>query len=290
VDEFKSKLSIRAVVLYEVQRAAVGFIRGIQRRGTRIYPPGTGIRIRRFTKTFGKWLVANSRIGFTNGKVSWFYTAFDRESQDPLTNGALRWIQENISKDGKILITGCGVGLMAFHLAESGFSRIEGRDLLEPCIDVANQLKGRFAYTETVFRVDNGFSPVFCENDKFQLITALHWVFSAWDGNYGNPETEDPTSDGTRERLLDTFLRNYAQRLVPDGILIVELTDAVADYRDKMDHPMGLDLDSIYPVRHSPDMVRRCAERNGLELVRHRLALSYGHQPRTAYYLRRTAN
>lgn len=287
MSELKLGFKFVAVVAYELQRVAISLLRDLQRRGTQIRSSEDGLITRRFSKFAGKRLVANSEIGFTGRQVSWFYTGFDRDSQDPLTNGALRWIQENIAKNDKILVTGCGVGLMAFHLAESGFSKVEGRDLLKPCIDVANKLKEQYAYTETEFKVDNGFFPVFGDCDKYGLITALHWVFSAWSGNYGNPETEDPTSEGTRVELLDNFLRNYSQQLVPGGILIIELTDAVADYRDPKDHPMGHDLETIYPVRHSPDMVKHCADKNGLEVLHHRMTLSYGHQPRTAHYLQK---
>ncbi len=84
-----------------------------------------------------------------------------------------------------------------------------------------------------------------------------------------------------REELLNEFLRAYAPHLRKDGVLIFETTDAVSDYRLESDHFLDSDSQKIYPVRHTPEQVRRCAESNGLCVYDQKLCVSYGHHPST---------
>ena len=115
----------------------------------------------------------------------------------------------------------------------------------------------------------------------------MHWVFSAWMGNYGNDRKENLTSYKVRKKLLDNFFDKYLPVLSPGGFMIIELTDAVADYRDPFDHPLGLESTHIYPVRHTPEMVKESASERGMVIVDKWCCVRYGHQPRTAYYLKR---
>lgn len=70
-------------------------------------------------------------------KPSWFYSAFEREDQDPLTNYEMEYIAKNSSRDSKILNAGCGTGIVTFHLASLGFRKVVGTDLLPEAIQVA---------------------------------------------------------------------------------------------------------------------------------------------------------
>ena len=240
----------------------------------------------RYTEFEAKKIVIEEKLGLVSGKnLSWFYTAFERGDSDPLTNFTLNYIFNNVNKNKEILITGCGTGIMAFHLADCGFSSVEGRDLLIECINIANRLKQKFNYKETIFKQNEGFKP--SKEKKYDVITALHWVFSAWSGNYGNEVIENPKDANVREKLLNNFFNEYSQILNKDGIIIVELTDAVADYRDPFDHPLGLESINIYPVRFNVEQVRECGKINNLELIDYRLSVSYGHQPRTTFILKR---
>jgi cyclopropane fatty-acyl-phospholipid synthase-like methyltransferase len=184
------------------------------------------------------------------------------------------------------LITGCGTGITAFYLADQGFSNITGTDLLPECISIAQEVN-RMGEYGAEFLVDDGLAPKI--SGTYDLITALHWVFSAWMGNYGNDpaDAKRAWTDEYREAALTSFLSAYGPHLRPHGVLMIELTDAVTDYRLAEDHFLGAASASIYPVRHSPEQVEQCAASQGFELVDKQLCVSFGHHPRTLYTLRK---
>jgi hypothetical protein len=240
----------------------------------------------KYSENEAKKIVVNQGLGLVDGnQLSWFYKAFERDDKDPLTNFTLKFICENVERNKNILVTGCGTGIMVFHLADQGFKTVQGRDLLTQCITIANIIKNKFDYTGTNFLVDNGFKPI--QNGKYDVITALHWVFSAWMGNYGNIPVVNPKDKDVRNKLLTDFFGEYQRMMNPECLFFIELTDSVADYRDPFDHPMGLDSLDIYPVRFSPEQVAECGKVHGLELIEKRLCVGYGHQPRTTFVLRK---
>lgn len=221
------------------------------------------------------------------GRPTWFYTAYQRGDSDPLTNYTLDFICKEVPKNSDILVTGCGTGIMLFFLIDQGFKNVEGFDFLNECVLVADDVAKLGGYNTKIWQ-DDGFNPTL--QKKYNVITAMHWVFSAWMGNYGNDSVsiERAKSLETRERLLFEFLSKYSPHLHPDGLMIVELTDAVADYRVPSDGGVkAVPLPDIYPVRHTPDQVSRCAERCGLKVVSYHMSCSYGHQPRTSYILKK---
>lgn len=223
-----------------------------------------------------------------DGRPSWFYTAYYRGDSDPLTNYTLDYICNNVPKDSNTLITGCGTGIMLFYLIDQGFTSVEGFDFLDECVQVANDIAHIGGYKTNIWQ-DDGFHPTL--KNKYHLITAMHWVFSAWMGNYGNDATslDKAKSSSTREKLLIEFLSKYTPHLHTDGLMIVELTDAVADYRLSFDSRANkFPLTDIYPVRHSPEQVSKCAEICGLKIDSYKMCCSYGHQPRTSYILRKS--
>lgn len=270
---------------YELRRIAAKFLRVLTKRKRSV----ASFAVRhRYSEWQAKAIVLNERLAITTDRnLSWFYTAFDRNDADPLTNYLLRYVEEHVQRDARILVTGCGTGIMAFHLADSGYRNIEASDILEKCIRVANQLKNEFNYSAINFFTDDGFCPKI--SGTYDLITAVHWVFSAWMGNYGNSAVENPYEKSVREKLLDRLIGVYAPHLNVGGLFVIELTDAVADYRDPYDHSLGVESLKIYPVRHSPEQVTAVAGKNGLEVVEKRLSVSYGHHPRTSYVLRKIA-
>jgi hypothetical protein len=113
----------------------------------------------------------------------------------------------------------------------------------------------------------------------------MHWVFSAWAGNYGNQRITDAKNPDTREMLLKAFLSQYRPHLNPDGRLILETVDAIGDYRVPNDHAYlrSIPLDSIYPVRHTPEQAHRCAAATGFSVVQYKCTTTYAHHPRTSY-------
>jgi SAM-dependent methyltransferase len=229
-----------------------------------------------------KRLIANSDLALMDGSASWFYTAYSRGDTDPLTNYTLDWIMQKLPKRASILNTGCGTGIILFWLIDQGFA-VEGFDFLDGCVDIANKVKQLGNYTTRIWQ-DDGFAPERIDR-KYDLITAMHWVFSAWAGNYGNQRISDAKNPDTREQLLTAFLSQYKPHLNAGGYLILELTDAIGDYRVPNDHPYlkKIPLDSIYPVRHSPDQVSRCASAAGLAIVQYKSCTTYSHHPRTSY-------
>jgi hypothetical protein len=285
-DEFEgSRRAARRIARrHELRRTAVSLIRRALGRPAAASAPDAK---QRYTERQAKAIVLDEGLALTSaGEISWFYTAFERNAADPLTNFALAYIEAHVPKDARILVTGCGTGIMAFHLADHGFSRIEGRDLLEKCIRVANRMKQEFGYAAVSFAVDDCLKPKL--DAEYDAITALHWLFSAWMGNYGNAGTDSPKSEAVRLRVLGEFLAAYAAHLARGGLLLFETTDAVADYRDPFDHPLGEKSLDIYPVRHTPEQVARCAGAVGLDVIEKRIATSHaGHQPRTSYILRK---
>jgi SAM-dependent methyltransferase len=231
-----------------------------------------------------KKLIRGRGFAVMNGQASWFYTAYQRGDADPLTNLALDFIGENVRKDARILVTGCGTGITLFHLADQGFIDLEGFDFLPECVLVTNEVASLGGYDVEVWQMD-GFNPTL--TGTYDVITAMHWVFSAWMGNYGNNAValEAARLPEVRERALNDFLSKYAPHLDPGGFLILELTDAVTDYRLPADHPLGLESVDIYPIRHTPEQVACSAESNGMKIVSKNLCVSYGHHPRTSYIL-----
>ena len=167
---------------------------------------------------------------------SWFYTAYSRGGQDPLTNYTLKRLIDEPEKNKEVLITGCGTGIMLFFLIDKGFTQVDGFDYLPECIEIANYIKEKGNYAKTNLWVDDGFNPQNIKK-KYDIITAMHWVFSAWMGNYGNSlENIDPYNPDYREKKLFELLKVYKYYLKSNGVLILEITDSVADYRVSTDH------------------------------------------------------
>lgn len=243
---------------------------------------------RRYTIRYAKNLVLEKKFAISGNAPAWFYSAFDRDNYDPLTNYALEYIDDNIGDDGKILVTGGGCGIMGFHLADNGLRSVTVMDLLPEVVEVGEALKSAYAYHNVKFLVDDCLKPTKILTEKYDAITALHWLFSAFMGNYGNSTIENPYDAENRKNVLSQFLKEYAERLNAKGIILVELIDACTDYRIYTDHPsQEPSAETIYPVRHSPEMVKECADRLGLDIVTQKMSVRTGHHPRTLYILQK---
>lgn len=220
-----------------------------------------------------------------NRQPSWFYSAYDRGDGDPLTNYVMEVIIKETPKDAQLLVTGCGTGITLFFLLDQGFQNVEGFDYLEDCVYVANEVAKMGKYKTKIWQ-DNGFYPSI--QKKYDLITALHWVYSAWGGNYGNDHVslEEARLPETREKLLTEFLSKYPPLLNSNGKLIVELVDQVADYRlpyDGNETPIS----DIYPVRLTREQMMKCAEKCGFQVLVHKMSFTYSYHPRSVYILKK---
>jgi SAM-dependent methyltransferase len=219
-------------------------------------------------------ILSNHDLGFDqNGTPTWWYSSLDlrRNETDDLTKAALSYIDSRIPKDARILGTGCGTGWMLFWLAQRGFSRIEGFDYLGNVVQSAREIAELGGFDVKVWE-DDGFAPTLDKN--YDLILVLHWLYSAWMGNYGNTPRRDD-----REKLLKEFLAVYVPRLEKNGLLMLELIDAISDFREPPT--------DTYPIRHSTEQVARCGAALGLRIEKQMFNSNYGHLPRMLYCLRK---
>ena len=108
----------------------------------------------------------------------------------------LNYIIKNCSKFSDLLITGCGTGITVFLLAEEGFRKVKGIDILSKCIKVAERIRKEFNYENVEFDCQDCLKSEI--NEKFDLIMATHWLFSAWGGNYGNNKIKNPYDKNVR--------------------------------------------------------------------------------------------
>ena len=176
---------------------------------------------------------------------------------------------------------------MLFQPMNQGFKNIEGFDYLNECVLIANDIAKMGGYQTRIWQ-DDGFCPKL--QTKYDLIMAMHWVFSAWMGNYGNNAVslDEAKKAETRERVLVDFFSQYTPYLNPGGMLIIELTDAVADYRLPCDgRVLPISLRDVYPIRQTPEQVIKCGKQCGLDIVEYNMCCSYGNQPRTSYILKK---
>jgi SAM-dependent methyltransferase len=242
---------------------------------------------RRYSKTYAKFVTLKSGVAhwpefFGNG-VTWFYTAYDREDKDPLTNYLLKTIDKEYKHGGDVLVTGCGTGIMAFHIGDNTKIKVEAFDLLPKVINCANILKNKYFYNNVTFKTNDGFNPK--ELNTYDAITLVHWVFSAWSGNYGNVVSNDAFTKSVREEKLFSLLNVYTKHLNEGGKIFIEVTDAITDYRNAEDHHLGEISKTFYPIRHSKENMQYVCDKVGLKIVDMQLCVSYGHHPRTLYVL-----
>lgn len=239
----------------------------------------------RYSARAARRMILKAKLAVVGNSPSWFYTAFNRGKGDAMTNETLEGIRAEVHTDARILVTGCGTGLTMFWLLESGFSDVTGTDLLPETIEVAQALNSKFYRNGAKFLVDDGFSPQVEGN--FEIVTALHWVYSAWAGNYGNDSIGSPFSSETRQRVLEDFLSAYSRVLAPGGVLIIELVDAICDARVAQDLPDGSGQ-TVYPVRHSMAQVAAAASRQGYSVEKHYFSFTGGLQARMCYSLKKS--
>ena len=221
-------------------------------------------------------ILSRNGLGFDeHGNPSWWYASLDcrRNEADDITRAALKYVSENVPRNTRILGTGCGTGWMLFWLAQKGFNNIEGFDYLPNVVKSAKEIAALASIRAKLWQ-DDGFHPGL--EGKYRLILVLHWLYSAWMGNYGNA----PRAAEDREALLREFLAQYAGHVESGGLIMLELVDAISDYREPPT--------ATYPIRHTAEQVARCAASFGLAVERMMFNSNYGHLPRMLYLLRKS--
>lgn len=221
-------------------------------------------------------ILARNGLGFDpDGNPSWWYGSLDlrRNEADDLTKAALKYVADNVPTDTRILGTGCGTGWMLFWFAQKGFKNIEGFDYLPNVVQSAKEIADAAGIQAKLWQ-DDGFHPKL--EGKYGLILVLHWLYSAWMGNYGNA----PRGREDRYALLSAFLAQYAGHVERGGLIMLELVDAISDFREPPT--------DIYPIRFTAEQVAQCAGEFGLTVERKMFNSNYGHLPRMLYLLRRS--
>ncbi|HIF57315.1 MAG TPA: methyltransferase domain-containing protein [Gemmatimonadetes bacterium] len=180
-----------------------------------------------------------------------------------------------MAKDANILITGCGSGWMLIWLAQRGFKNLSGFDYLQNVVDSAVDLS-TLAKTDMKIWQDDGFCPS-SKLEKYDVITALYWVYSAWGGNYGNKSRADEDN----QELLKQFLSNYLPHLSDNGLLFIELIDSIAEFQEPPEN--------AYPIRHSMQQVANCAEQLGLSIEKQMFNARHRKEPKMLYILKKVA-
>jgi hypothetical protein len=161
---------------------------------------------------------------------------------------------------------------MLVWFGQHGFQDLEGFDYLDNVVAAAKDI-AELAKVDARLWQDDGFAPTLVGD--YDVILVLHWLFSAWMGNYGNtPRTHDD-----RESLLEDFLLQYVPHLRPAGLMMVELIDSISDH---LEPPSD-----IYPIRQSFEQVERVAHKVGLRVENRMFNHRYGYLPRMLYFLRK---
>ena len=219
-------------------------------------------------------ILRQNGLGFgPDGAPTWWLASLDqrRNEEDNLTRAALRWVDANVSRDAAILGTGCGTGWMLFWFVQRGFKDVDGFDYLPNVVNSAQQIARAANIRARIWQAD-GFAPKL--ERSYDVILVLHWLYSAWMGNYGNE-----LRGVDREALLTEFLRQYVGSMNARAVMLLELVDAISDYM--------VPPSTIYPIRQSADQVERCAASVGLKVENKMFDCKYGHMPRMLYLLRK---
>ena len=213
-------------------------------------------------------------IGFAaDGTTTWWLASLDlrRNEEDDLTKTALRYVETKVDRNAAILGTGCGTGWMLYWFVQRGFRDVEGFDYLSNVVAAAREIAAAANIQTKIWQAD-GFAPRLERN--YDVVLVLHWLYSAWMGNYGNTLQE-----GDRESLLSAFLQQYVGNMNPGALMLLELIDAISDFM--------VPESKVYPVRHSAEQVARCAASAGLKVEAKFFNCKYGHLPRMLYALRK---
>lgn len=221
-------------------------------------------------------LLTNNDV-YKNGDhlLSWWFLAYlrFRNYRELGAREFLRYFCEKIDKKSSILVTGCGTCMLMLHLFKKGFVHQEGFDYLPQVVQVAKDIN-RLAKSNFNLWQDDGFHPLNVTK-KYDVVVAVHWVFSAWKGNYFNKIEANKDNIA----LLREFLLVYTKFINPNGYLMIELVDSYAS-------PKRFVIHDIYPIRHSYSEVESCARDAGYSIEKTHLCTESGWEPRIFYVLR----
>lgn len=186
---------------------------------------------------------------------SWFLYAYDEwRSRWHIWRGIL-WVIKNISRDGRVLETGCGCGWNLLWLAANGFTSLTGIDVDSDAIAAGNELahEGNYSFH---LRRGNALRSDEYGNTPFHLILALNWTYHV-------PEFD-----------LKLFLNNSAQHLVSNGVLMIDIIDRSFDLHPKnrfltsdWEKPENLRRQSEYLHRYKHDEIQEISESCGFRIV-----------------------
>lgn len=186
----------------------------------------------------------------------WFaYSVRDRKDRWELWE-ACRWMKAHLPRDARILSAGCGIGVNLLALHASGFTQLEGFDIDERAVNVAQRLSREIDAPGIRLWTDDGVQPLRATPGAYDAIEAMNWVMLV-------PGLE-----------LTAFLHEYAALLRPGGVLFLDVIDAAYDTQpgnrwNTADRalPEHARRPTEYKLRPSLADVRAAAAQAALEIV-----------------------
>ncbi|PIE23044.1 MAG: hypothetical protein CSA62_09135 [Planctomycetota bacterium] len=148
------------------------------------------------------------------GTQPWHAYAYEeRLSRWDLTE-PYSWLCEQLPGDAPVLDVGCGIGSNLLYLAEQGFTDLEGFDLDASAIAAGRATAPEHGHSIELW-TDSGLAPDAIPDKQYAAITSVNWTYLVDDFDF------------------DSFLEEYARRLLPGGYLLVDAIDSAFNQHPK---------------------------------------------------------
>jgi 2-polyprenyl-3-methyl-5-hydroxy-6-metoxy-1,4-benzoquinol methylase len=166
------------------------------------------------------------------------------------------WLAERISRNARILETGCGCAWNLIWFGQRGFRQLYGFDTDPKAIAAGKDLCA-VAGTQATLNVDDGLAPKHLVADFYDVVLALNWTYHL--------EAFD----------LQTFFLNYSKYLRPGGYIAIDTIDSAYNTVPNNEYltsdwnlPDARRRPTEYKKRYTDAEVRSSARQTGLRIVR----------------------
>jgi hypothetical protein len=191
-----------------------------------------------------------------NQAQSWFiYILKDRAHRWDVWQPCL-WLAPRISRNTKILETGCGCAWNMIWFGQQGFRKLNGFDIDSKAIAAGKELCAEAGVPANLY-VDDGLSPSKLQSNTYGVILAVNWthLLDAFD--------------------ITAFCRQYSVFLRRGGYIIIDVIDAAYNNTPNNEYltsdwklPLEQRRPTEYKKRYSGADVRKAAETAGLVILR----------------------
>jgi len=214
------------------------------------------------------------RIIQKNGAQQWFTYIFEKRHRrwDVWKSGF--WIDDHLSRDARILETGCGCGMNLIWLGQRGFTELYGYDC-DPTAVAAGKDLGREAGLNLTLWQDDGLSPQHMPPEKFDAIIALNWISLV------------------EEFSLPDFLNHCSKHLMMEGVVVLDAIDIEYNNVPNNEYltsdwqkPIDQRSPSEYKKRYSREQIAALAGNYGLQIEKRMTAKET--IPKSVYVLRKS--